>query len=160
IEAWKRRTPEAIERGLREMSQALGIEEPRDRVVVNWEEVGEMARNGISFGSHSATHAILTNVPPAALEREIDGSLRVLQERSGNCVRVFCYPNGGHSDDVARRVASAGYIGAVTVDFGWETGRPTDLFRIHRIGVHNDISETTPLFAFHLAGLNAVRGRR
>src|SRR5712691_8846612 len=46
---------------------------PRRRAVVSWEEVGEMARNGISFGSHSATHAILTTVAPRDLEREVGG---------------------------------------------------------------------------------------
>jgi peptidoglycan/xylan/chitin deacetylase (PgdA/CDA1 family) len=159
IEEWKARTPEAIERGLVELGESLGVEAPPERAVVSWEEVAEMAGHGISFGSHSATHAILTNVPAEVLEREIDQSLRVLEERSGNCLPVFCYPNGGYSDVVARRVESAGYIGAVTADFGWETGRPADLFKVHRIGVHNDISQTTPLFAFHLAGLNSMRRR-
>jgi peptidoglycan/xylan/chitin deacetylase (PgdA/CDA1 family) len=161
IERWKRMRNDEIETALGEMAGTLGASAPRERAVVDWEEVAEMARNGISFGSHSATHAILTNVTRGELKREIDDSLRVLRERSGNCIPVFCYPNGAYTDEVVDHVRAAGYIGAVTTDFGWEAGAPPDLFRVRRIGVHNDISRTTPLFAFHVSGLNRVlRGER
>jgi len=161
IARWKRMTGVEIETGLSEMSTALGVSAPRERTIVSWEEVAEMARNGISFGSHSATHTILTNVTREELRREVYDSLRVLQERSGNSIPVFCYPNGAYTDEVVEHVKAAGYVGAVTTDFGWETARPSDLFRVRRIGVHNDISRTTPLFAFHLSGLNhLLSGKR
>jgi peptidoglycan/xylan/chitin deacetylase (PgdA/CDA1 family) len=161
IESWKRMTNDGIQSALSDMSRLLNATWPRERTVVSWEEVKEMARNGISFGSHSATHAILTNVTSTELKREAADSLRVLREQSGNCIPVFCYPNGVHTDEVVQHVRAAGYIGAVTTDFGWETAVPRDLFRVRRIGVHNDISRTTPLFAFHISGLNHVvsRGR-
>ncbi len=161
IARWKRMTGAAIETALSEMSRTLGVSVPRERAVVGWEEVAEMARNGISFGSHSATHAILTNVTREELRREVDESLRVLQDRSGNCIPVFCYPNGAYTDEVAEQVRAAGYVGAVTTNFGWETAIPSDFFRVRRIAVHNDISHTTPLFAFHLSGLNhLLSGKR
>lgn len=161
IERWKGMTDEEIETALADMSRTLGVSAPRERAVVSWEEVADMAGNGISFGSHSVTHAILTNVTPGELRREVDDSLRVLRERSVNCVPVFCYPNGAYTDEVVECVKQAGYVGAVTTDFGWETGRARDLFRVRRIGVHNDIARTTPLFAFHISGLNRVgKGER
>ena len=138
------------------MSRRIGTAVPRERAVVGWDEVAEMAQHGISFGSHSATHAILTTATARELKNEIDDSFRVLRERSGNCVPVFCYPNGTYSDEVVGRVKAAGYIGAVTTDFGWETRMPRDLFRLRRVGIHNDIARTTPLFAFHMSGLNHV----
>jgi peptidoglycan/xylan/chitin deacetylase (PgdA/CDA1 family) len=156
IESWKRMPSDNIEGALSEMSRTSGASVPRERTVVAWEEVAEMAHNGISFGSHSATHAILTNVTQEELKREIDDSLSVLRERSGNCIPVFCYPNGASTVQVVDHVKAAGYIGAVTANFGWETGSPLDLFRLRRIGVHNDISRTMPLFAFHISGLNRV----
>lgn len=156
IERWKRMSNDEIETALVDMGETPGVKAPRQRAVVNWEEVAEMARNGISFGSHSATHAILTNVTRGELTREIDDSLRVLRERSGNCTPVFCYPNGAYTDEVVDHVRAAGYIGAVTTDFGWEARVPRDLFKVHRIGVHNDISRTIPLFAFHVSGLHRL----
>ena len=156
IERWKRMPSDEIESALSDMTRTLGASVPRERTVVDWDEVAEMARNGISFGSHSATHAILTRVTREALRRELEESLRVLRERVTNPIPVFCYPNGAYTDEVVEHVKAAGYAGALTTDSGWETATPSDLFRIRRIGVHNDISRTTPLFAFHISALNRL----
>jgi len=44
IARWKRMTGAAIETALSEMSRTLGVSVPRERAVVGWEEVAEMAR--------------------------------------------------------------------------------------------------------------------
>jgi peptidoglycan/xylan/chitin deacetylase (PgdA/CDA1 family) len=155
---WKLRDADDIERALSRLSREIEVSVPPERIVVNWDEVAEMGRHGISFGSHSATHAILTGVRSEQLCVEVDDSLRVLRKRSTNCVPVFCYPNGSHTAEVVARVREAGYIGAVTTAFGWETRAPADLFRLPRISVHNDIADTLPLFAFHVSRLNHVLG--
>jgi peptidoglycan/xylan/chitin deacetylase (PgdA/CDA1 family) len=158
ISSWKMRDADSIERELAALARDLGVSMSSERIVVNWDEVAEMGRHGISFGSHSATHAILPGVRSERLHEEVDDSLHVLRERSDNCVPVFCYPNGSHTDEVVARVRKAGYMGAVTTAFGWETRAPVDLYRLPRISVHNDITDTLPLFAFHVSRLNHVMG--
>lgn len=151
IRAWKRATGESIERDLRELALRLGVAEPSERRIVDWDEVAEMAAHGISFGSHSATHAILTATDAQQLETEVGESLAVLRERAKNWIPVFAYPNGTYSEAVVQRVEAAGYVAAVTTDPGAETGAARDRFRIRRIGVHDDISRTPALFSFHLS---------
>ena len=112
-----------------------------------------MAQNGISFGSHSLTHAILTRESAEEVQREVRHSLQELRERQANCVPVFCYPNGDYSAAIAEQVRSAGYRGAVCSESGWETRVPRNLFALRRVGIHNDLCRTVPLFAFRLAGL-------
>jgi peptidoglycan/xylan/chitin deacetylase (PgdA/CDA1 family) len=156
IEEWKDRPSSDIEAALREMNASLGGRIPTERVVVDWDEVAEMGKNGISFGSHSATHAILATATADAFDAEISESLAVLRRCATNPIAVFCYPNGAYTEAVVQHVKAAGYVGALTTDPGWETTSRPDLFRLRRIGIHNDISRTTPLFALQLCALHRL----
>ena len=160
IRKWKALPEEAIHARLDEMSRHSGIALPRERILVSWDEVGEMSRAGITFGSHSRTHRILTRLRAAEREDEISGSLSILRACDANHVPVFCYPNGDHDDETRRSVEAAGYIGAVTTDAGWVEGIPRDRFALPRIGLHDDISSTLPLFTFRVAGLDRRSNRR
>jgi peptidoglycan/xylan/chitin deacetylase (PgdA/CDA1 family) len=160
IQEWKALPEEAIHARLDEMSRHSGIALPRERVLMSWDEVTEMSRAGITFGSHSRTHRILTRLRAAEREEEISGSLSTLRMRDANHVPVFCYPNGDHDAEVRRTVEAGGYIGAVTTDAGWVEGIPHDRFALPRIGLHDDISSTLPLFTFRVAGLDRRPNRR
>lgn len=117
------------------------------------EDIVEMSKNNISFGSHSCRHEILANISPEAARKEIEESLRVLREKRLNFVPVFCYPNGNHNPNIAGQVKAAGYEAAVTTHYGFEDASPRDIYGLKRIGIHNDISSTIPLFASRLSGL-------
>lgn len=137
------------------LTEEMGARLPDERLVVNWEEVGEMSAAKISFGSHSVAHKILTTVSDAELHEEVYGSLKALQQKSLNVVPVFCYPNGNYSAKVMRCVEAAGYSAATTTEPGWEVPDTSRMFRLKRIGIHNDLTSSESLFAFHLAGFNA-----
>lgn len=156
VDRWKRMRRVDIDRALEKLMQEWGGSLPRNRVVLNWDEVAEMARNGISFESHSVTHAILTRESAEDVETEIRDSLRELRERQVNSVPVFCYPNGDYSAEISDQVRSAGYRGAVCAESGRETRTPRNLFALRRVGIHNDVCQTVPLFALRLAGLDEV----
>jgi hypothetical protein len=96
------------------------------------------------------THAILTREDAGEVRRQIEDSLRTLRARQINHIPVFCYPNGDYTDEIAAVVTASGYAGAVCSQPGWEAATPRNLFAIRRIGVHNDIASTIPLFAFNL----------
>jgi len=130
----------------------VGDHGPVSRRLVNWQEVREMSRHGMAFGSHSITHANLTRLEPAALERELRGSLETLRAHDGvNWVPVLAYPNGDHTDDVAAAARSAGYRAAVTTRGGVEAPRLSDPFRLKRIALHDDVSRSIPVMAFQIA---------
>jgi peptidoglycan/xylan/chitin deacetylase (PgdA/CDA1 family) len=158
IERWKAMGPAEIEAGLRELGEAAGSP-PAGRAVLTWHEIADMSRHGISFGSHSRTHAILPRLPAEEARVEIEDSWRVLRARAGNPVAAFSYPNGEYTDAIAAQVEAAGYAAAVTTRFGWEGAAPGDLFGLRRIPVHQDVCGTVPLFAFHIAGLNHALSR-
>lgn len=69
---------------------------------------------GVDFGSHGRTHQRLAEVAPALMRDEVVRSRAELEDLLGEPVRHFCYPYGSYDAEVARRVAEAGYVGAVT----------------------------------------------
>jgi peptidoglycan/xylan/chitin deacetylase (PgdA/CDA1 family) len=159
IGRWKLMRRAEIDRALEKLVRESGASTPRERLVMSWDEVVEMARNGISFGSHSSTHAILTLASAADVDQELRSSLRELEERQVNCVPVFCYPNGDYSAQIAAQVRAAGYRGAVCSEPGWETRMPRNVFALRRVAIHNDVSQTVPLFALRLSGLDEALRR-
>ena len=62
--------------------------------MLSWEEINEMAKNGISFGAHTVNHPILSNVPLSVAERELHESKNVIEAKTGRQVSVFAYPFG------------------------------------------------------------------
>lgn len=157
IERCKMLAQEQIDALIVAWERQLDVEHPRDRQVINWAEAQEMSAAGVSFGSHSATHRILTQLDSIEVRHEIDGSWKALREKPVATVPVFCYPNGDWSAEVGRSVEAAGYAAATTTEFGYEDRVPSRRFGLKRINIHNDVTYTPKLFAFHLAGYNNAR---
>jgi peptidoglycan/xylan/chitin deacetylase (PgdA/CDA1 family) len=76
------------------------------------EDVQKMLDAGWELASHTITHADLTAVDSAQLEREVAGSRQILKRRFGVPVNNFCYPAGSYDDTVISAVRAAGYVGA------------------------------------------------
>ena len=123
------------------------------RAVLNEEELRAMAGSGlVRFGSHTRTHCRFRGeLPLAVLEREIAGSRSEIAAYVGTAaVGVFCYPNGDTTPaavDVVRR----NYAAAVTTRRGWHHAS-ADRFLMHRVGVHDDISNRPAGFLARLSG--------
>ncbi|MFH1037256.1 MAG: polysaccharide deacetylase family protein [PVC group bacterium] len=110
---------------------------PKQSRPLSWEMLDEMRGYGIAVGSHSLSHRELTGLPAPEAEREIAGSASRIGERLGVRPEWFSYPRGKHTPDLAARVRTAGYRGAVTVRPGTNR-RPYDLFRLRRTEVSRD----------------------
>jgi peptidoglycan/xylan/chitin deacetylase (PgdA/CDA1 family) len=75
-------------------------------------DVKKMLDAGWELASHTVTHADLTTLDSASLQREVAGSRQVLRKRFGVPVDNFCYPSGRYDDTVITAVHRAGYVGA------------------------------------------------
>jgi peptidoglycan/xylan/chitin deacetylase (PgdA/CDA1 family) len=119
--------------------------------MLTWDQTREMENEGIHFGSHTATHAILNGKTREEIHREIKESKRRLQKELCHSSDWFCYPKGEY-DKTAYEMVTQFYTAALTVNRG-VVSKGDDLFQIRRIGIHNDVSWTIPLFACRLATL-------
>jgi peptidoglycan/xylan/chitin deacetylase (PgdA/CDA1 family) len=97
-------------------------------------ELQALASSGIEVGSHSRSHADLTRLSGADLQREVAGSRAELAEAGLPRPRVFSYPYGAVDANVADAVRAAGYDLAFTIAHGAVHG-PADPLRLPRVQV-------------------------
>ncbi len=116
--------------------EALQVEgkQEAEHLMLSWDEVRLMHEGGISYGSHTITHPILSQVSREQAIREIYDSKMTIEKQIGVPVRTFAYPSGRSTDYsqlTKQIVREAGYICAVTATFG--TNREDqDLFELRR----------------------------
>jgi peptidoglycan/xylan/chitin deacetylase (PgdA/CDA1 family) len=77
-------------------------------------DVERMLDAGWELASKTTTNVDLTAVDSTTLEREVEGSRRILRRRFGEPVKNFCYPFGLYTTTVISAVHRAGYVGAQT----------------------------------------------
>jgi peptidoglycan/xylan/chitin deacetylase (PgdA/CDA1 family) len=85
---------------------------------LTWDEISEMQKAGMSFGSHTLTHPDLRNLAAAILEREIKESKEVLEQKLGQAITDFCYPSGKYNSGIIKVLEALGYQTAVTTESG------------------------------------------
>lgn len=85
---------------------------------VTWDQLRALPAMGFEVGSHTATHPDLRLLGDARLQQEIAGSRELLARELGQEVRYFCYPVGLYNDNVVQAVRDAGYLAAVTTQYG------------------------------------------
>jgi len=111
---------------LEELAHFLKVEVP-DQVTaefqpLDWSQIIEMQENGISFGSHTCSHPILSTISGNELKREISDSKKEIETKLGKKVDLFCYPNGqltDINDETLHVVEKSGYLFAVTAIVGF-----------------------------------------
>jgi peptidoglycan/xylan/chitin deacetylase (PgdA/CDA1 family) len=91
---------------------------------MDWGMLAEMQRAGIRIGSHTRSHALLTNECGGKVEEELQGSRREIERRLDGLVQHFAYPDGRFDASVVSAVADAGYRFAYTTCQHRDSGGP------------------------------------
>jgi GT2 family glycosyltransferase/peptidoglycan/xylan/chitin deacetylase (PgdA/CDA1 family) len=123
----------------------------RARNLLTKEQVREMQKHGVRFGSHTMTHPSLPGLNDCQLKAELCDSKKMLEDLLGTEVSTLAYPSGEANRRVRAAVIEAGYKQAFSTKPGWNTWE--DPFDIHR----TEINETDAVssYAMKLArGLN------
>jgi peptidoglycan/xylan/chitin deacetylase (PgdA/CDA1 family) len=77
---------------------------------LSWETLERIHRSGVTIGSHTRSHILLTNETQPRLNGEVIGSRKEIQRRlPGNEVKHFAYPSGQFNEASVNAVATAGY---------------------------------------------------
>lgn len=153
IELCKEVGVEEIEDLIDGLSRVLCLDAPSERVLLDWTEVSEMAAQGVTFGSHSCSHRILTNIPLPEVSRELIESRNTILQHGVTPSSAFCYPNGNFNPGIQQLVRESGYRAAVGCEIGLEGDRPEDPYALKRVSLHEDSSSSDPLLALALSGI-------
>ena len=76
---------------------------------LTWSMIEEMHRNGITIGSHTVSHALLTGESTNRIQYELRLSKQTLESRLKSTVKHFAYPDGRFNPAVVQAVQAAGY---------------------------------------------------
>lgn len=120
---------------------------------LTWDQIRTMAEDGIEFAPHTASHPILTRMPPQEAEEEIIESCRLLEKRVGGALPVFAYPNGetaDFSDEIVAILRRHGFRAALTTVPG-TLRRATNPFAIPRFSM--DGSDDMRFFRLTVSGV-------
>lgn len=93
----------------------VDLNKNKKRLFLNHEEILEMSRSVIDFGSHTVDHTILTNENEIEAAFQLKESKQSLEQLLQKSVYAFAYPNGDYSSKVAMIAGQTGYtVGCTT----------------------------------------------
>lgn len=110
------------------LRDALGPVDEADSVgllSLTWEMIEEMRDAGVTIGSHTCSHALLTNETPEQALDEMRGSKLALESRLGEEISDFAYPGGKFNAAIAELAAEAGYRAAYTTSSRCDPANPS-----------------------------------
>ncbi|MGH7316825.1 MAG: polysaccharide deacetylase family protein, partial [Candidatus Rokuibacteriota bacterium] len=106
------------------------------------DQILEMRDSGIAFGSHSYSHADLTQLSEAECERDLRASREALEELLGRSVPHLAYPRGRHNARVRRAAERAGFSHAFSLP---ERAEPRGNHAVPRVGIYGASATTLRL---------------
>jgi peptidoglycan/xylan/chitin deacetylase (PgdA/CDA1 family) len=109
---------------------AMG-EEPRPHMTR--EEILEMSRHGIEFGSHTMNHRLLHQIPLADVKEEVQSAKRFLEDFLQHPCKTFAYPAGYCNSEVEQIIKEAGHTCAFSTIHGPKDR--IDLYAINRVEI-------------------------
>jgi peptidoglycan/xylan/chitin deacetylase (PgdA/CDA1 family) len=112
---------------------------PQGKPKATWEELKEMADSGlVTVASHTVNHRNFGELTPAEIDRELQQSKKILEEKLGRSVKYFTYPEGTYTEQVKEQVRNAGYHAALSMSLDpyYETSasESEDLLSLRRYG--------------------------
>jgi peptidoglycan/xylan/chitin deacetylase (PgdA/CDA1 family) len=141
---------------LDQVMAALGVTARRGDALLNWDEIRQLATEGVTFAAHTRTHPILSHLTPEQIHEEVAGSLTDLECQVGKPLPIFSYPHGGpdtFDDSVMNVLRELGIVAAfTTVQNTVHIGKHRSLM-LHRIGT--DSNDSFPEFRFRLTSAYA-----
>jgi len=108
------------------------------RRFLNWEEAREMIAAGMTIGSHSHSHAVLTQLDPEQQKCDLIQARSLLREHLNIEADVLAYPVGAKtsiSGQTQQSAREAGYRAAFSSYGGTNLTGATQPYDIKRIGV-------------------------
>jgi len=106
---------------------------------MNWNQLEEMAIEGMEIGSHTLSHPDLYRKPRAVQVKELAESKATIEARIGTPVTTFCFPAGKYDATTLSVLRDVGYTAALTEIQG--TRQSTEnLLELRRIRVRGSYS--------------------
>lgn len=125
---------------IQKLSEACDVPLPDPELqasqLMTWEQIQDAAGGGVSIGSHTCTHPVLTTIDEERQRWEMRESKKVLEQRLGSRIRTIAYPVGryGFFSAATMRIArECGYEGAFSFRTGGNFRENASPYNIRRV---------------------------
>lgn len=126
---------------------ALGIDKdfitPHENLFVTWDMLREMKTNGMSIGSQSCSHQIMSHLSNEEQTSEAKDSKGRLQDELGGDITSFAYPVGGRDAftlATEKILADTGYAFGFSFMPGINRKLDTNKYHLNRFSIDNNCS--------------------
>ncbi len=96
----------------------LIVDKVGNKGYLNWPQIKEMHKYGMTFGSHGFSHRALSKLSCKDAQDEFIKSKLILEDALGSSVKCFSYPYGDYTKESHKIGLSAGYDFLFTSDHG------------------------------------------
>ncbi|MEM7114361.1 MAG: polysaccharide deacetylase family protein [Chloroflexota bacterium] len=120
---------------LEQFCYAIGARPIEHNSVLGWDELRQLAREGVVLGAHTQTHPLMNRITVEEAKQETLQSVRDLEQEIGDVSPIFAYPSGGFNDEVVQTLEDAGIALAFTTVRGINDLRDAAPLRLRRINV-------------------------
>jgi len=125
--------------------------------MLTWSQVREMRAAGVSFGSHTLSHCILTVEDGQTVRREIQQSKSLIESKLGSPIDTLAYPNGEYNEKTIRIARQAGFRMALTLQKEYVSVRSNPM-RLGRFLINQrDVASPAGHFSSALFGYEKSR---
>ncbi len=149
LRAYKRTRALDRERFFHDLETATGVTVDESSLArglfMSWDQARKMHDGGMTIGSHTATHPVLSSVDEETQRRELVNSRQRIADMIGHAPDLLAYPVGGPGafTEATKRIAqAAGYRAAFTYFGGLNRTGHIDPFAVGRSGVSHAESFT------------------
>ena len=114
----------------------------KGRECLTWAQVRELRKYGISFGSHTVSHRMLSAITKSEVNFELVRSKERIESELGEKIESFCYPfafpetDGAHIESLLAILGKTGYRCGVSTRVG-TTSKGDDVFCLKRLPVNS-----------------------
>jgi peptidoglycan/xylan/chitin deacetylase (PgdA/CDA1 family) len=143
-----KRVPEAVRiAALDELQAAAGVGDGAEGSgALSWSQIAEMRASGlVTFGSHTVTHPILSQLDELQIRAELCQSRSALVDRALGDADILAYPVGGkeaYDERVVRIARECGYRLGISYTPGVSPFPFEDPFRVRRLHVERYTTRT------------------
>jgi peptidoglycan/xylan/chitin deacetylase (PgdA/CDA1 family) len=119
--------------------------------MMNWEQIREALASGMSIGSHTHTHRVLSTLSLSEQSEELSLSKSILEQKLNTVVQSIAYPVGGHRDcssDTGRIAEESGYLLGFSFQTGFNDSNQICPFEVGRVSAEMSVPLTAGAVTF------------
>jgi peptidoglycan/xylan/chitin deacetylase (PgdA/CDA1 family) len=124
---------------LNKLKPLLKSGKEQKREVLSWDEIRNLIKNGIEFGSHTHNHYLLTFEDQKTIIEELRISKQKLEESLEEKIDSLSYPSGLCNSEIEKLAEECGYKAACSNFYGFNH-KGTNLFSLKRLSLEESQS--------------------